>query len=205
MNDTSYLRLGLPGGSVIVRDWKLDDIPLWERWLDPANDWYRTDGPYHPPPSPEEIAERIEALRARIIEVPPSTPRSNLVIADSATETLIGRVTRYWQDRATNWISVGIAIYDPAWRGRGAGLEALGLWTDHLFATLPDIVRLDLRTWSGNIGMIRLAEKLGYRLEARFRMARVVEGAHYDALGYGVLRSEWEAIHPHGFIIPARG
>ena len=65
---------------------------------------------------------------------------------------------------------------------------------------IPDIVRLDLRTWSGNTGMMRLAEKLGYKLEAVFRKARIVEGTYYDGLGYGVLREEWRTLYPHGFV-----
>jgi putative hydrolase of HD superfamily len=47
--------------------------------------------------------------------------------------------------------------------------------------------------------MMRLAEKLGYQLEGRFRSARIVAGAYHDALGYGILREEWQAKYPHGF------
>jgi putative hydrolase of HD superfamily len=49
--------------------------------------------------------------------------------------------------------------------------------------------------------MMRLAEKLGYKEEARFRMARIVEGEHFDSMGYGVLRSEWEMLYPNGFSV----
>jgi putative hydrolase of HD superfamily len=94
---------------------------------------------------------------------------------------------------------VGIVIYDPEnWR-QGHGYEALGLWSDHLFRELPTIPRLDLRTWSGNRGMMRLAEKLGYAQEARFRRARIVDGEYFDGIGYGVLREEWEERFPGGF------
>ncbi len=44
--------------------------------------------------------------------------------------------------------------------------------------------------------MGRLAEKLGFREEARFREAVVVGGRRFDGMGYGVLRAEWEACHP---------
>ena len=94
---------------------------------------------------------------------------------------------------------VGIVIFDPTIWGQGIGYQALGLWTQYLFDTMPQIVRSDLRTWSGNLGMMRLAEKLGYREEARFRNARIVEGNYYDGLGYGVLRDEWIALYPEGF------
>lgn len=63
---------------------------------------------------------------------------------------------------------------------KGYGTEALSLWTEYLFAAFPQIVRLDLQTWSGNLGMMRLANKLGYQLEARLRKARIVNGAYYN-------------------------
>jgi putative hydrolase of HD superfamily len=47
--------------------------------------------------------------------------------------------------------------------------------------------------------MMRLAEKVGYAEEARFRMARIVAGEYYDGMGYGVLRAEWEDRYPDGF------
>ena len=94
---------------------------------------------------------------------------------------------------------MGIGIYDPSRWGKGIGYEALGLWAEHLFATNPEYVRLDLRTWSGNERMMRLAVRLGFRLEARFRNARIVDGEYHDALGYGVLREEWDARYPDGF------
>ena len=105
----------------------------------------------------------------------------------------------YWQSQETHWLSVGLVIYDPAYWGQGRGYDALGLWSDYLFQALPAIVRLDLRTWSGNGGMMRLAEKLGYQLEARFRQARIVNGRYSAGLGYGVLRAEWARRYPRGF------
>jgi putative hydrolase of HD superfamily len=42
---------------------------------------------------------------------------------------------------------------------------------------MPKLVRLGLDTWSGNVRMMRLAEKLGFVQEACFRMARIVRGA----------------------------
>jgi putative hydrolase of HD superfamily len=114
---------------------------------------------------------------------------------------MLGMVTRYWESRETLWMSVGLAIYDPRHWGRGLGYEALGLWTDYLFREMPEIVRLDLRTWSGNVGMVRLAEKLGYVREACFRKARIVDGKYYDSLGYGVLREEWSGRYPDGFAV----
>lgn len=105
---------------------------------------------------------------------------------------MIGQVSRYWLSEETHWLAVGIVIYDPNLWSKGYGAEALGLWMNYLFETIPELVRLDLQTWSGNLGMMRLASKLGYQLEGRFRKARMVSGVYYDGLGYGILREEWQ-------------
>jgi len=189
----------LVGGRIELRDWRTADLDRWAAWLTPGHRWKSLDGPYYALPAPDEVQAMVERRRVAIAEEAWPTPRGSLVIADKETDRLIGLVTWYWESEETDWPGVGIVIFDPAhWRG-GRGYDALGLWSDYLFRSLPRIARLDLRTWSGNAGMMRLAAKLGYREEARFRRARVVEGAYYDGLGYGILREEWDWLHPNGF------
>ena len=187
------------GQRLALRDWIEEDLSAYEKWLQPENLWHEYDGPYYSKPTPKDIEEIINRLRDQISKGDFPDPRRNLVIADLDTDRLIGRVSRYWQSQETLWLCVGISIYDPGDWNRGFGFEALGLWCDHLFAQPMELHRLDLRTWSGNVGMIRLAEKLGFQLEARFRDARIVDGEYYDGLGFGILRPEWEAQYPDGF------
>ena len=74
--------------------------------------------------------------------------------------------------------------------GKGYATEAIALWTKMVFAQLPDIWRIDMATWSGNVGMMKVAEKVGYTLEGRFRKARIVDNKYYDSLRYGILRED---------------
>lgn len=46
-------------------------------------------------------------------------------------------------------------------------------------------------TWSGNLRMMRLAEKLELKKEAVYRKARIVDRTYYDSVSYGILRDEW--------------
>jgi putative hydrolase of HD superfamily len=128
-----------------------------------------------------------------------SDPRVRLVIADRETGVFRGMVSRYWESEETKWLSLGITIYDPAYWSGGIGFEAFGLWSDYVLRQMPELVRVGLGTWSGNVRMMRLAEKLGFVQEACFRKARIVRGEYYDSVGYGVLREEWEALYPAGF------
>lgn len=187
----------LDGSQITLRDWVLADLSVYAEWMNPSHRWHELDGPYYPRPTAEETTQ-INAKRREQIETDSfPTPRRNLVIA--LDDALIGVVSRYWQSEETNWLSVGIVIYDPGHWGKGLGYEALGLWSEYLFAAMPQLARLDLRTWSGNVGMMRLALKLGYQEEARFRKARIVKGEYYDGMGYGVLREEWAERYPLGF------
>ncbi|MFD3164506.1 GNAT family N-acetyltransferase [Herpetosiphon sp. NSE202] len=185
----------IQGQRCMLRDWQLNDLALWGDWLRPEHEWQRWDGPYYPGPTLAEIPELVAQKRAIIEAAEWPNPRMNLVIADPATDQLLGTVTSYWESIETNWLCLGIAIYDPAWWQRGIGREAFGLWIDYQFAQRPELVRLDLRTWSGNQRMVKLATTLGFRQEACFRKARIVEGHYYDGLGFGILREEW-----HDFI-----
>lgn len=195
---------------VRLRPFREADLANYAHWLAPHHAWRRFDGPYYGSPGPEGIARCVARARESITcgaeaqDGPGSLTHAGdapyrAVIALRDDDRLIGAVTWYWIDEVANWRALGIDIYDDTLWGRGLGFEALGLWIDHLFAVVPELPRLDMRTWSGNIGMMRLADKVGFTLEARFRDAREINGERYDGLGYGILPSEWKHLHPRGF------
>ena len=105
---------------------------------------------------------------------------------------LIGMVSYYWEHKPSLWLEMGILIYEPKYWSGGYGTKALTMWIDHLFNDMP-LVRVGLTTWSGNVRMIRVAEKLGMTMEARIRKVRYWEGVYYDSIRMGMLREEWEA------------
>ena len=102
-------------------------------------------------------------------------------------------VTYYYEDEMRKWLEVGIVLYAGKQWGKGIGTRVLHLWIDHLFKEV-DLPRIGLTTWSGNVRMIRVAEKLGMTMEARVRKVRYYEGEYYDSIRMGVLREEWETI-----------
>ena len=188
----------ITGKKIVLRDLIEADLPIYQGWLSNSHEWKKYDGPYYPLDE-SKVSENIGRLRQRVEMADWPEPRQRLIIAEQATNMFVGMVSCYWESKETNWLSVGIVIYDPAFWSGGIGYEALGLWSDYLLTAMPELVRLGLATWSGNVRMMRLAEKLGYQEEARRRKARIVEGKYYDSMGYGVLREEWVARYPHGF------
>lgn len=187
--------LNIRGKHIVLRDWTSKDFEIYRNWQLGQHPWHQLNAPYFPQKTSEAIDLEIQKLE----QIGGHTPKPRIVIADRQTNTLIGTVNWYWQSEHTHWISIGIGIYDDEEWGKGFGYEALGLWIDHLFNQFDKIVRLDLRTWSGNIGMIKLAEKLGFHCEAKFRNARIVNDTYYDSLAYGILKTEWHTYYPNTF------
>lgn len=184
--------MSVEGKRVRLRDFTSQDLARYERWLAPGHEWQQWDGPYMPDTDAEWIAGHLASIREGIVTGDWEVPRWRMVIADKQTNRLVGAVSRYWISEPSHWAAIGIDLYDPSHWGKGIGTEALRLWCEHLFATVPEFTRLDLRTWSGNERMINLARRLGFSEEARFRNARIVNGETYDALAFGILREEWD-------------
>jgi [ribosomal protein S5]-alanine N-acetyltransferase len=77
-----------------------------------------------------------------------------------------------------------------AW-GHGYGLEAAQLLCAHGFSELG-LNRIYCGTHEKNIGMQRLAEKLGMQREGRSRQAMFKNGVFADVIHYGILKEEFQ-------------
>ncbi len=182
----------LENQQIRLRDWEIHDLPIYEKWNLGYHKWMDYNGPYYAKMTAEEVASSMDQLGERIMQNNWPSLRTRLVIADKLTNQLLGAVNWYWVSEETDWMALGIVLYDEKYWGKNLGYEALQLWINYLFNNNEKLVRLDLRTWSGHHGMMKLATKLGFKEEARFRKARVVKGKYYDSIGMGILREEWE-------------
>ena len=172
-----------------MREFRLED----GAWLVAAmtrGSWWRWDAPWEGRPTPDEL-KRIPSRIAVLVREAASPPRR--MIIETRTASPVGSVSRYWVDERTNWMEVGIGIYEARQWNKGYGSEALALWIDHLFQVMP-LRRVGLRTWSGNYRMIRLARRLGFRQEATFRDAYATAQRVYDRIAFGLLRREWQRV-----------
>ncbi|MBS4762213.1 GNAT family N-acetyltransferase [Carnobacteriaceae bacterium zg-ZUI252] len=106
---------------------------------------------------------------------------------------LIGAVSRYWIDKNTRWLEIGIVIYDENFWSMGIGTHALQQWISKTFDDYSEIEHIGLTTWSGNPGMMRASVKLGLRQEANIPKVRFWQGVYYDSVKYGITRDEWYA------------
>ena len=81
-----------------------------------------------------------------------------------------------------------------AYRGAGLGTHAVNWLTGYLFTAFPRLRRIEGTTRQDNHAMRRTFRKCGYVKEAHYRQAWPAPGgAIYDAVGYAVLRTDWQA------------
>ncbi len=174
--------------SVRIRPIQEEDLPiLWNYIYGTENpEWKKWDAPYFPLQFKDFETYKQEFLQ-KTDEHP---PRSKIIEAGGQ---VIGTVGYYWEHEESNWLEAGLIIYDPAYWNGGYGTEALTLWVDYLFSTMP-LARVGITTWSGNKRMMRAAEKIGMQLEGRMRKCRIVNGEFYDSIRMGLLREEWEEL-----------
>ena len=165
-----------------------EDIPDYERWNDPSLKAWETDGPWFTDDLTGLIAARKKRLESE--QLPPY--RSLEIEAGDGKH--IGWVVVYYDSTDPHMTEIGIDIAEDAYWGKGYGKQALELWVDHLFRE-RGFTRLGFSTWSGNAGMIRLGEKLGFSEEARIRRGCEVKGVFYDRIKMGILREEWVDLH----------
>jgi len=189
------------GERVLLRDPQPEDVEARVRWRTVEIAWGEWDAPWegNEPVPPE----RIEGLRRHLREqmaAPLPRPRTQLWI-ERIGGPLLGWVNRYHDDPAERSTWVGIDICESAYWGQGLGTEALRLWLSYLlselrfprgeeasFCPVQDALRrVRLGTWSGNLRMIRCAEKCRFVLVDRRVGVREVRGERYDAVEFALL------------------
>lgn len=162
-----------------------DLIHLWEiKYKEQQPEWKKWDAPYF---------EHKSLSLTDFLAQKDSIVNQKDYWAIEVNETIIGTVSYYWEHEPSRWLEMGIGIYDAAFWNGGHGTRAFELWISQLFETLP-IVRVGYTTWSGNIRMIKVGEKLGMKEEGRMRKCRIVNGEYFDSIRMGLLREEWEEI-----------
>jgi len=180
------VNFAIRGRLVNLRTTRLSDLADYERWQDPSRKAWQTDGPWFKS-APNEIglAERRRSNMAQ--QVPPYP----FLEIETTGGVHLGWVIVYYRDHDPHMTEVGIDIVEDSFWGKGLGAEALSLWIDYQFRA-RNLTRIGLATWSGNPGMLRVGEKLGFQVEARIRNGCEVNGVFHDRIRMGILRSEWE-------------
>ena len=204
--ETADIRI--EGGRIALRDPILDDLDVLAYWLQPDQQWQELDGPYTDLPGPDQQQAILQNWRSSVQSPGWPVPRTMLSIVSRDEGQMMGQVT--WRiEPGETAVSPGlsIVIYKSDFWGYGLGYEALGLWIDYLFAADPSLTRLELRTWAGNRGMVRLAHKLGFEEVTPVRRRRGLRFLTHkpEGVGFSLARQSWNGRFGAGFAVTLEG
>ena len=110
-------------------------------------------------------------------------------IVVKGTDKVIGSVD-FPHRHEDDVLEIGYILHPDYW-GRGYVPEAARTLIDLAFKEL-ELHKIELACFGYNVQSQRVAEKLGFTLEARIRDRKDAQGNRCDDLRYGLLRSEWE-------------
>ncbi len=117
----------------------------------------------------------------------------DLVIEDKNGKRL-GIATHQILDPIARNVAIEVAIFDPADRGKGFGLEVHRLLVEYLFQ-YRGLHRVEVMSAAENIPEQKLLEKLRFTREGVLRKARFARGAWHDIFLYALLEDEWLSAH----------
>ena len=162
---------------LILKDIDLPDIEDYVRWYTSETEWMNWDAPWEwdEPLDTKALTELYQKrLRQPLTE---QRTRFELYLPENRH---IGWVSSYLMENGKP--AIGIDIPLPADRKRGLGSLAY-LMLIHYFLR-NGITEIYSQTWSGNLAMIALAEKIGFYECERLVDLRKVDGKSYDALTF---------------------
>ena len=112
-------------------------------------------------------------------------------IVVKGADTIIGSVD-FNHRHEDDVLEIGYTLHPDYW-GLGYVPEAAHALIDLGFKNL-DLHKIELTCFGYNVQSQRVAEKLGFTLEARIRDRKDAQGNRCDSLIYGLLRNECEVI-----------
>lgn len=181
--------------NIVLRDMKESDIEDDIRWNTVETDWAHWDAPWESEPDlltfdPEEYRRKESAKLAK----PFDDIRWGFEI-DTKEGKHIGAVNSYMINGDYEWMpinkakpgeklfrTVGLDICESAFCGKGLGTEALSAFI--LYYLQNGESEIFTQTWSGNIRMVKCAEKLGFKVCRKKENFRHVRGKDYDGLTF---------------------
>lgn len=178
--------------NLILRDMIESDIEDYVRWFTVEREWENWDAPWEKEESCEETerkkwTEYYESVK----DMPDDAHRWKFEIEWNGRH--VGWVSSYHIDDHYEWfrktedgqaahLAVGIDICEPDLYGKGIGTKTLRVFMNYFFEN--GVNEIYTQTWSGNVRMIRCAEKLGFAECDREVGTLEVRGQIYDGLTF---------------------
>lgn len=114
-----------------------------------------------------------------------------VAILELKTGRLLGSCQFYRSGPCIHGFELGYIIHDPADRRRGYASQAVRLFSDHLFETIPAFFRQQLIIEAWNTPSWKLAERCGFVREGLLRSSGFGSEDPADCFLYSRTRKDW--------------
>lgn len=128
-----------------------------------------------------DLDKTDEAVRQRIY-----------AICLKGQDRLMGTVS-FAKEIKSDILEIGYVLHPDLWE-KGLMPEAVAALVDFGFTEL-ELHKIEIAVYDHNPQSRRVAEKLGFSLEARLRKRKKIDECYQDKLIFGSLREEWEQHH----------
>lgn len=113
----------------------------------------------------------------------------NLMI-DNLEGKPIGTIQLYEIDEQDKSCKLGIRIGDKAYWSKGYGTDSVKTLVEYAFMKMG-LYRVALRVYEFNERAARCYDKCGFKYEGRTRKSAYIDGAYYDEILMGILKSDF--------------
>ena len=197
---------------IILRDFNTSDIQKRIEWETVNTEWQLWDSPWEfeglaGAERQRTLQDRIKEFQKRASYVWKEDEKRKTFQVDVRGDVprCIGWVASYYltekfvfTKERTDRCAVGIDFPEQSGRGHGYGYQALILFIDYLLAHGEKGIYL--QTWSGNLRMIHIAERMGFEECRRKKGIRTVRGEKYDALTFRLNMEKYAAFSCNFFV-----
>lgn len=180
------------GERVVLRDEPTETDPEdYFRWQN-MEEWEYYDEPWTPFPGKVSREDWERRRRERQYKPPEPSATSHNWEVDTVEGRHIGWILYYNLDREAGCATIGICLAEEDIWEQGCGTEAVRLLTDHLFREMG-MAEVKTGTWTGNVRMMRVAEKCGFKETARrpHEAEVTVRGEPLVIVDFALPRAEW--------------
>jgi len=195
------------GDRIILRDFMESDIEKRIYWELIETEWQLWDGPWEYENKTEEekntdlnrYTKIMKKWVKKFADMPDDAVRTGFQITENCSGEYIGWVNSYRIDKDYNiaedgaMTAIGIDIPALAARGKGYAKTALILFIRYLREHGAN--EIYTQTWSGNVRMIGLAQKLGFEECKRKTNLRFVRGEYYDGLSFRLNFEKFDSLN----------
>ena len=171
---------------VVLRYFREGDIEKFIEWNVYDSEWKLWDAPWQ---NRDRSEEKTREFLAEVLKRPAERIPGRLQICH-ADGTYIGLVGSYLIDDDEMKRAIGIDICEKEYWCKGLGTQSIILWIAYLFKITGN-ASMYCETWSGNVRMVKSAQKCGFKEIKRVKNKRFVRGQYYDALAFVLHKEEF--------------